>query len=396
MDSVKIAIVSDFHLGYLRFEQDAFEQAREAFAKAIELGDVIILAGDLFDSKIPNPETLSQAFQIFAQAKKKEWKAKKLEGSCALPIVCVHGTHERRGREFVNPIQTLEAAGFLNNAHEGKIVFELDGETLAVQGMGGVPDDYAKAALEKKNFTPAQNAFNVFVFHQTLSELVPAAKDSPSVEDLPEGFDLYACGHFHARKEISFGGKRLAIPGSTVVTQMKKEEEEAKGFYLLDTKTKKTEFVPINSRQFRFLELKLEVATLEEARKKIMSEIEHVLAVLKPNPIIRLKVSGTLAKGLEPSNLQTSAIEREFSGRAHVEIDKQMDSSSLKEKIDFLRSVRGQKSTVREMGLAVLKEKLKAAGSGLKPEQAEELFDSLCEGHEQALKKLVKEREDNL
>ncbi|MBI5158625.1 metallophosphoesterase family protein [Candidatus Micrarchaeota archaeon] len=388
---MKVAIVSDFHLGYARFEDDAFKQAREAFAKAVEFGDVIILAGDLFDSKIPKPETLSQAFEIFEQAKKKEWKAKKIEGTCCLPVVCVHGTHERRGREFVNPIQTLEAAGFLNNAHEGRIVFELNGETIAVQGLGGVPDDYAKAALEKKNFTPIQSAFNVFAFHQTLAELVPAAKDLPGVEDLPEGFDAYACGHFHARKTMQAEGKLIIIPGSTVVTQMKKEEEEAKGFYLLDTKTKKTEFVKINSRQFHFLELKLDNATVEDARKKILAEIERVIDASTLNPIIRLKVSGTLAKGLEPSNLAVNGMEREFSGRAHVEIDKQLSSDSLKEKIDFLRSLRGQKATVREMGLTVLKEKLKASGSKLKPEQAEELFDSLCEGSEQALKKLVKE-----
>ncbi len=387
---MKLAIVSDFHLGYSRFEQDAFSQALEAFSKAVELGDAVILAGDLFDSKIPRPEVLSQAFRIFEKAKQKKWSAKKAEGTCELPVIAIHGTHERRGKEFVNPIQVLESAGFFNNAHNGKIVFDFESEKLAVQGVGGVPDDYAKTAFEKKEFKPIPNAFNVFVFHQTLSELIPVAKDALSVEDLPRGFNLYVCGHFHAHKKHEFEGAPLLIPGSTVVTQMKKEEEGAKGFYIYDTREKKAEFISIESRPFHYVEVQLNDAGLEHAEKQIVQAVERVLKESKTIPIVKVKVSGTLARGLDSGNLNAGDLERKFEGKAHVEIDKLIESSLLKEKIDALRNMREKKASVREMGLSVLKEKLKQANSGLNAEEAEELFDLLCEGHEQALKKLLK------
>ena len=49
---MKIAILSDFHLGYERFKEDAYVQAREAMEKAAGLCDMLIIPGDISTSGI--------------------------------------------------------------------------------------------------------------------------------------------------------------------------------------------------------------------------------------------------------------------------------------------------------------------------------------------------------
>jgi len=138
-----------------------------------------------------------------------------MNGNCTvkahLPIAAIHGTHERRTKESVNPIQLLESMGYLINAHANAVIFEkeINGavERVAVHGLGGVPDSYAKEAIKAINYKPVPNAFNIFVFHQTVKEFVPVDLDVMSIEDLPIGFDLYLCGHIHKRfydKELKF------------------------------------------------------------------------------------------------------------------------------------------------------------------------------------------------
>jgi len=62
---MKIAIVSDLHLGYERFYEDAYLQAKEALEKASSMADMLIIPGDLFDNRSPKPEVLAQGMNIF-------------------------------------------------------------------------------------------------------------------------------------------------------------------------------------------------------------------------------------------------------------------------------------------------------------------------------------------
>jgi hypothetical protein len=79
-------------------------------------------------------------------------------------------------------------------------------------------------------------------------------------------------------------------------------------------------------------------------------------------PIIKLKLKGTVAKGLNPSNLDTSSLAKEFEERAIVEVDKSLEFETLKERIEKLRSLREGKLSARDIGVEILKEKLKRYG----------------------------------
>ena len=293
---------------------------------------------------------------------------------------------------MVNPIQTLEHAGFLVNSHSSAVVFEKDGEKVAIQGFGGVPEEYAKNALLSLEFKPIENAFNIFIFHQSIRELMQEVAPGISLEDLPKGFDLYLCGHIHTRKKEKMpNGALLLIPGSTVITQLKKGEEAPKGFYIYDTLKREAEFREIETRPFFYEEVKLKEASIKDINKIAKEIIESILKKQnKKEPIIKLKLTGTLAKGLQSTNLDVQNLIDDFKGKAIIEVDKEFELTSLKEKIEKLRSLREQKLSVKEIGIETLKEKLKEYNFKMNI-NAEDLFNLLSEEKdlEKALKKLL-------
>jgi len=391
---MRIAIVSDTHLGYPRFEADSYSQAAQAFAKA-KTADLVLVPGDIFDTDTPKPEVLSKAFELFDSLLTAHMKAKLAEyrGNNSpkhVPVAAIRGTHERRPHERIDPVQMLEFAGFLVNVHAATAIYELDGTKVAVQGMGGVPDAYAKAALRKLDLKPVPGCLNIFMFHQTISDWYPVPH-AMSLEDLPRGFDLYVCGHIHAHRTQKFeSGGMLVIPGSTVITQLKKGEEEHKGLYFFDTATKELVFEPIESRPFFHREIVFDKAGMDEVKAACVREIDAVLAAQpKPEPIIKLKLDGTLAEGMRAGDIDTEAIVKSYEGRAFVEIGKLLETESLIESLEQWRALHESKLSLREQGMALLRQKLEAAAFGLDI-SVNDLFDLLAEGDEEkALQRIM-------
>ncbi len=410
---MKLAIMSDFHFGY---NDDALPQAADALNKALPLADAIIVAGDVFDSRIPKQETVNDGLKLFNSFSRKlvaknHAKIKAVrEGGAEEetdfpPLIAIYGTHERRTKGLVNAIQLLESGGVVANCHAKTMIIEkkrgdyAPPERVAVQGMGGIPEEYAKNALELLSFKPVQGAFNVFVFHQTLQEIIPqAGEESLAASDLPAGFDLYVDGHIHWNSDKPEGGKRIMLPGSTVVTQMRKREMEPKGFYLFDTLARTAEFITIHTRPFEFGELEFQNATLSEITRAASDAVAKIATKHEGQmPLVKVKLKGTLAPGLQNSNIDLSPILHEYEGKMLLSIDKDLESSELKEKVERLRRIREEKKSVRELGLEILRKKLEDNAKG-NPDAAliagreEELFDMLSEDDvEGALKKITGE-----
>lgn len=367
---MKIAIIADTHLGYSRFEKDAFIQAERAFLDASEKADVILFAGDVFDIKIPKLETLNQAISIFRKVK--------------IPVIAIHGNHERRTKEMVNPAQLLQTAGVIDYIHCKSKTFEKNGEKIQVFGVGNVPDEYADVAIKKaiERFSPDDASFKVLLIHQTVKELVPHGKNELSIdylESLP--FDLIINGHIHG-KEILMGG-RFIIPGSTVITQLRKNETEPKGYFLFDTKAKNAEFVPIECRSFFYEEIELKEAGAREVLDSLNSKISE-LRQKDPNALIALKINGTLKEGLSSSDIRIPNYE-------HVFIDNKLDIQNLEVKLERIRNLRNEKLSVRNLALKELDAKTKEKITAF---DSTELFEKLLDGVDVTLDYLDKLRDD--
>ncbi len=368
---MRIAIISDTHLGYARFEEDAFVQAERAFLAASEKADAILFAGDVFDTKIPKLETLDRAIAMLKKVK--------------IPVFAIHGNHERRAKELVNPARLLSTSGVMTYLHGETKPFELNNEKLQILGIGNVPDEYADEAVKKviaERFVPEQGAFRILLIHQSIRELMPHGKNELSLEYLETlPFDLIVNGHLHGKDVLLKG--RFLIPGSTVITQLKKEETAGKGFFLFDTMTKKADFMPVDTRPFFCEEILLRDASVTEARDAVKQKIDELMKKDR-NAIICLKVTGTLKQGAGQPDLRFPEYERVF-------VDSSLEAKSLKERLERIRNARSDQLSVRDLALRQLEEKVKGRITAF---DSAEIFEKLVQGVDETLEYLKKEDTD--
>jgi len=359
---MKIALFSDTHLGYARFEADSYVQAERTLVEASKQADLILCAGDIFDVKIPKLETLKRAVEIFNRA--------------TVPVIAIHGNHERRSRDTVNPVQLLAASTNIILLHGQDTVFEKNGQKIQIFGLGSVPEEYAEEALKRtlERFKPVDGALKILLIHQSIKELVAGAGEEELsleyLETLP--FDLIVNGHIH--KTITQLDGRFIIPGSTVITQFKKEEMEGKGYFLYDTESRKSEFIPIASRPFFYEELVFAEANETQIREKVRERVEAIKKE-KPDALIAIKLEGTLKEGLSGSDISLDAYE-------NVSIDNRLNVESLGAKLERIRDLRTESLSIKELALRELERK---TNGKITLFDSSEIFDKLVEGVDEAI-----------
>ncbi|MDE1833554.1 MAG: metallophosphoesterase, partial [Candidatus Micrarchaeota archaeon] len=172
---MKIAIVSDTHIGYERFAEDALSQATEALEKASQMADIILLPGDVFDRRAPRPDVIAQSINLFRELSRKKWQARVVDFNgrgtkcyTDVPVVAISGTHERTAEGKDNPLNLLGLAGLLVDTSEATTIIEKGDERVAIYGLGGISEERVRDKLTELDPKPVSGAFNVFMLHQSI------------------------------------------------------------------------------------------------------------------------------------------------------------------------------------------------------------------------------------
>lgn len=392
---LKIGLISDLHLGFgynTEYENDGFEALEEALSNMMDC-DLILLTGDLFDSKTPRTTTwgktlklltipLERACGVELIESDKEIKPAVLKKALkGIPIVAIHGNHERRSKSEINPIQALENGGFLIHLHANSLVFEKDGQRVAIFGMSNVPEAYAREALFSWNPKPKQNAFNILLLHQNIYPYVYSPLDIPNlrVSELPKNFDLIIDGHVHVAAQEKINGTTLLIPGSSIITQFEKSEQyEKKKYYkieIFEDNTFKINSFPFKSqRSFFYIDVQKEKATIDDVKKAIEEVLNKQKFEKKPIIRVRVKTSGDLSWELE-----TKKIEKEYD-KAIIRISKEIVSEEYKKGLEFLKELREKSLSIREISSNLLLKNLKELGFDFSLIDYEEILNVLEEG----------------
>lgn len=381
---MRIAIVSDLHIGYDRFRKDAYAQAKEALMMAAGRADAIIIPGDIFDTRFPKPDVIAEAIGIFKELQEKDFGARIVgfEGVGKIytdkPILAVPGTHERRTSDTEDPVDLLNLTSLLADIGMGVAVIEKDGERVAVTGIAGVVEERFGDALKEYANKTVEGAFNILMFHQSLYELLPFNDSFLRMEELPKGFDLYVNGHIHSRVESSVHGKRFLMPGSTVLTQLKDGETEKKGFFIYDTKTGEHEFVHINSRSFELLKIDAYTDNEETLWKEVEGRIADAVSKNGQGCILRIEISGS-SRDVKRLGIGMQEIAKRFRNDAVIDISRKgfgevSDEGKRSEILSDISNV-----SVKDLGIGILMAALKRNGYDLGIGPAE-LFELLSSG----------------
>ncbi len=393
---MKLAIVSDFHIGYERFAEDAYAQAKEALGKAARLADAILIPGDIFDKRNPKSEVIAQGINMFRDLKSRQWKARVTEfksyfgkaNYTDVPVIAIPGTHERTAEGKENPLTLLGLAGLLVDTSEATATLSLDGEKVCIYGMGGISEDRVREALKNLDPKPVENAFNIFMFHQSIYELLPFNDAFLHYDEMPVGFDLYIDGHIHTKVIEKVHKADFLIPGSTVITQLKDGEQEKKGFFVYDTKTRDFSFEEINSRPFYSISIECNGLAPDELIKKVEEEAGKY-ANEKEKPIIKATIKGSLKEGFKTIDVPLRNVYKDLAGSAIVDIDSsRLVDAGAERGIEELREGKVNGLSIKEQGMSLLLAALKQSNYNGKLDPIE-LFNILAESErkEAAIKK---------
>lgn len=376
---MRISIFSDIHCGFGRGmrENDPFIALKEALEISRNC-DVILIAGDIFDTRVPKQEVFARTAKIFTEVQQfpsrtelKELIGKDIKEVSPLalrgiPVIAIHGNHERRSRELINPVQALEHAGLVINLHCAAAVFEVNGEKIAIHGMGAVPERYARDVLLEWDPKPVKGAKNILMLHQSIGEYIYSPLEPPSLrlEDLPDGFDLYILGHLHWHDVRDYKAGKLLLPGSLIPTTPKKiEAEQEKGVWIWEDNNLR--FVPLKfQRKIYFKEF--------EASKEVKEKVRSFLSSVEKGSIVSVKIKGKSNERIEFRDLL-----EEFGKVLDLKIKSDIITESEEDKIQLLELIREQKLSPEELGKEMLRKNAERLGCKLK---IDEIFDLLAGG----------------
>ena len=388
---MRIAIFSDTHLGYgygTKRQEDCFIQAKEALDLS-EPSDALLLAGDLFDSRVPKPEVFARALKMFSNSNTKDTGVTVVSVPREVfvgpkPVVGIFGTHERRGVGLVNPVQALESAEFLVCLQCETMILEKDGSRIAVHGMSGVPEQFTKETLAKWNPQPVPGCVNILMMHQNLCEYVFADDISLKLKDLPAGFDLIIFGHIHKSEIVSLDqGGKLLITGSTICTQQRVSEMEPKRVFFFDTVSKEITSKELRTPRALIIEtLEFSKALPTEVVKRVEEKVREISSkeYSKP-PLVRVIISGSLAGEYTQADVALSNLNSLEGADILLSVDKTLTSDKNVKTHLKLKELRENKMSIEEVGMTMLQDNIKS--KGFMPVQ--ELFELLLQGDQEKI-----------
>jgi DNA repair exonuclease SbcCD nuclease subunit len=406
---MKIAVISDTHLGY-KFDSeigdDSFDNLIEVVSKISDC-DFILFCGDVFDSKIPKPEIMAKAMKIFLDLKNIKSDIKIVEytnildntpiryynnNNNSIPIVSIYGTHERRGKDLINPVEMLHEIGFLYCLDKSRIVFEKNGEKVCIVGFSSVSDMYAKKDIKDFNQKGVDGCYNIFVMHQSIEGYVYSDEHLPilSVNDLPEGYDVIFNGHIHEYLQKKVDSKYIIFPGSTIVTQIKKEnDKEYKnkvGFLKFDTKTNYVEYIELKKNRKIYYDL-INVDEIKDLKEYIIEliskKIKFESSIIK-KPIYKIVLIGYLEKYDNSFNFED--IVNRYKDKIILKIDNKIVSKKQKESFDNITKMRQNSISIDKRAENILKERAKKAVLKL---DIDSIMDSLIQGNVDETYKII-------
>ncbi len=297
---MKFAHLGDCHLGGWRFPE-LQELSMQSFEKAIDICikekvEMILIAGDLFDSAYPEIEILKKTFKEF----------KKINDS-KIPCFIIPGSHDYSisGKTFLD---VLENAGFCtivqnHQENQDKIILQpLTFGNYALYGYPGKKSGMEIQELKKIQIQDAPGFFKILMLHTAIKEAIGNLPiESISINELPK-VDYYALGHLH----INFTKNNLAYSGPTFPNNFDELEELKYGQFQIIEYDDFLKIEKISLKIKETLPIKIEITNTLIATEKILN---HLSTYNLNDKIVLLKLHGEISHG-KTSNIRFNEVEQ--------------------------------------------------------------------------------------
>ena len=301
---MKFAHLADCHIGGWR-DINLKELSIISFEKAIEHCikenvAFVLIAGDLFNTSLPNIELIKRTAGILSRLKGHD-----------IEVYIIPGSHDfsPSGKTMID---VLESSGLVSNVmkiKDNQLIFTHDKTGVKITGLVGLRSGLDRYYYETLDFSNIENeeGFKIFMLHNTINELKPKDMekvDGMSLSLLPKNFNYYAAGHIHFIKESEFLNGKLVYPGPLFPNNFKELEElRHGGFYIYDNE--KLKYIPVKIKDAACFEI--------NANGKTSREVEDEILDIKnfEGKILLLRIYGELKEG-KGSDINFKAISERF------------------------------------------------------------------------------------
>jgi DNA repair exonuclease SbcCD nuclease subunit len=295
---MKLLHIADAHLGVkaLGFgdrAEDLRRRIETAFAKALQLAverdcDIVLIAGDLFDSNRVGRRTLDAAVSALRSV---------LAEAPRLHVLLIPGNHDCLGDDSI-----YHAADFSQLGDRFHLITEPKGETVRFDDLDasvhGVPFlcDFKQTDIQPLALlTPdADAAYNIGLVHAGVSAPYWNVEDAPQI--LPEqiatcGMDYLALGHFHDFLIEDTGDVAAYYPGPPEVISLR-EKAGAPLLVELSSGGVRTEPLPVNSLRLQHGDiLATELHSTGDLRDQLLERAA-------PEVVLNVRVLGMIPLGM--------------------------------------------------------------------------------------------------
>ena len=376
---MKILHVSDTHLGYSTYRKatedginqremdiyDAFEQFVEYAIKTKP--DIIIHAGDLFDSVRPNNRAITFAIKQFVKLSEKK-----------IPVVVIAGNHEHpKLRETGHIFQIFDHIKNVYPIYDAKYdKVEFKKEKILIHA---IPQCNSKKEFDEelKKLKPNKDFdYNIFVTHGAITGIREFSMNEfneliISKNALKKDFDYIALGHYHKHTKIA---DNVFYSGS-IESLSFSDADEKKGFIELELSKGKVKqnFIEIATRPMIDTKpIKCSNLKLDEIMKKIKQTINEVNPEEKTFRITLDDIPSAVYRGLdfnEIKKLGGNAVHYEIKANVATEDAVKTTTSSKinalvnEFKVFLENSDIKEKDTIAELGIGYI-EKIEARDEG--------------------------------
>ena len=378
---MKILHVADTHLGYSAYrkttddginqrEMDAYQVFEQFVDYAIKTQpDLIIHAGDLFDSVRPNNRAITFAVKQINRLSKK-----------GISFVVIAGNHEhpklKETGHIFSIFDHMEHVFPVYNAKYEKLSFKIDDEEIMVHC---IPQCELKKQFneELKKLKPDKNAdCNIFVSHGSVTGVKDFTMNEFNELIIParvlsRDFDYIALGHFHRFTKLA---NNAFYSGSTERFTFT-DAKDAKGFLELEFnngKLKHSFIELVNRPMIDPKPIKCSNLKLDEVMKKIRETVKEIQPKEKTIRITLDNIPAHIYRGIDLGEIRKQCSEAvHFEIKANVKKDGETQTSSTS-KIDaltreFKQFVENQdisdKEILLELGIGYI-EKIEARDEG--------------------------------
>lgn len=327
----------------------------DSFAKMVEFAmengaKVIIIAGDLFDTKENQQKKIKQ--RIFYI----------IEQNPEIDFLYLRGNHDEDVDFFEEkPVPNLKR---FSKSKWQKYSYE-NIDIYGREFSSSIP----LAAYSELNSDPAR--VNIVVLHGQIAEYKP--KDDAPAISLPKltnkNIDYIALGHIHDFK-IEKLDNRCSWCYSGCLEGRGFDECGKKGFVLLDVQNNKIEakFVPASKRIVHEIPVKLSGA---QNFSEIMKKITDSLAGISSKDIVQIDLTGELSEEteIEPESYQSALASDYFYLRVKDKTETKIDYTKYEKDVslkgEFIRLVKNQQNLSEEQKIKIIMTGIKALAGRL-------------------------------